>query len=78
VDQKITSHSHSLATLAESKLALEEASKPHGGRAPDALFACAGYATPGYFLPLEEEDLTSGMMNAYWIQAFPALVSETT
>jgi 3-dehydrosphinganine reductase len=56
---------------------LEEASNPHGGQAPDALFACAGYATPGYFLPLEEEDLTSGMMNAYWIQAFPALVSPT-
>jgi hypothetical protein len=24
---------------------------------------------------MEEQDLTSGMMNAYWIQAFPALVS---
>ena len=23
---------------------------------------------------MEEEDLTKGMMNAYWIQAFPALV----
>ncbi|CAG8692780.1 4488_t:CDS:2, partial [Acaulospora colombiana] len=72
-DQILSAHSHSLATLSESKLALENAAKSHGGRAPDAIFTCAGISTPNYFLTSEEEDLTSGMTNAYWIQAFPAL-----
>ncbi|KIM25150.1 hypothetical protein M408DRAFT_331273 [Serendipita vermifera MAFF 305830] len=74
-DQKIEYFAHSLDTLAESKIALENASKSHDGRAPEAVFTCAGWATPGYFLPLEEEDLKAGMTNAYWIQAFPALAA---
>jgi 3-dehydrosphinganine reductase len=73
-DQILTAHSHSLASLSESKLALENAAKPHGGRAPDGIFTCAGISTPDFFLTAEEKDLKDGMTNAYWIQAFPALV----
>ncbi|KAG9050048.1 3-dehydrosphinganine reductase [Serendipita sp. 407] len=74
-DQKITSHSYSLTSLAGSTSALESAAEAHGGRAPDALFTCAGTAKPGYFLTMDENAMTEGMANSYWIQAFPALAA---
>ncbi|KAG8833163.1 3-dehydrosphinganine reductase [Serendipita sp. 400] len=74
-DQKITSHSFSLTSLAGSTSALESAAEAHGGRAPDALFTCAGTAKPGYFLTMDENAMTEGMANSYWIQAFPALAA---
>jgi hypothetical protein len=35
---------------------------------------CAGSAKPKYFVELTEEDLTQGMTNGYWLQAWTAFV----
>lgn len=73
--QIITSHSFSLSSLAEATEAIKSACTPFDGRAPDALFTCAGVATPGYFIEETEESMLRGMQNAYWIQAWPALAT---
>jgi len=62
----------SLASLEGSQQALEEAAAQHDGRAPDAIFTCAGLCTPGYFLEMGERDLQDGMTNSFWVQAYPA------
>lgn len=73
-NQKIEFYSHSLDDAAESAAALDAASKPFDGRAPDAVFLCAGRATPGFFVEQTAESLKKGMDDGYWVQAWSALV----
>lgn len=74
-NQVLRSYSYSLTESASSSAALEAACASHGGRAPDAVFLCAGSATPGFFVELSAEEMESGMNQAYWVQAYSALVS---
>ncbi|KAG9088786.1 3-dehydrosphinganine reductase [Ceratobasidium sp. UAMH 11750] len=73
-NQIIKSYSFSVADSAGSKAALEAACEPFDGRAPDAMFLCAGAAKPRFFVEDDEEDLQNAMTNAYWIQAYSAHV----
>ncbi|KAH7927027.1 NAD(P)-binding protein [Leucogyrophana mollusca] len=58
-----------------SAAALKAASEGHGGQVPDAVFACAGGSKPMFFLDMEERDLTQGMDNGYWVQAWTAFAA---
>jgi 3-dehydrosphinganine reductase len=74
-DQVFKAFSFSLNTAEESAAALQAASNAHSGQVPDAVFACAGAAKPMYLLEMQPEDLSYGMANGYWIQAWTAFVS---
>lgn len=74
-DQIFKAFSFSLNTAEESAAALQAASDAHSGKVPDAVFACAGAAKPMYLLEMQPEDLSRGMANGYWIQAWTAFVS---
>ncbi|KAG2092314.1 uncharacterized protein F5147DRAFT_748032 [Suillus discolor] len=74
-DQVFKAFSFSLDTAKESAAALQAASDAHGGKVPDAVFACAGAAKPMYLLEMQPEDLSSGMTNGYWIQAWTAFAA---
>lgn len=74
-NQVLRVYSFSLSEAKSSADALEAASEVHGGRHPDALFLCAGTATPGFFVEEDEASLRKGMDNAYWVQAWTALVN---
>lgn len=63
-----------MASAQESAAALTAACEPHGGKAPDAVFTCAGTSTPKFFVELTEEDMLKGMVDGYWVQAWTALV----
>lgn len=75
--QIFKAYSFSLNTSQESEKALIAACAPHNGKAPDAVFACAGSSKPMYFIDMTEEDLTAGMANGYWLQAWTAHVRVT-
>jgi 3-dehydrosphinganine reductase len=72
--QVLKAYSFSLDTAADSDAALRAACEIHGGQSPDAVFACAGSSKPMYFVQMKEEDLTQGMTNGYWVQAWTAFV----
>lgn len=74
-DQVFKAFSFSLDTAEESAAALQAASDAHGGKVPDAVFACAGVAKPMYLLEMQPEDLSRGMTNGYWIQAWTAFAA---
>ncbi|KAG2345065.1 hypothetical protein BDR05DRAFT_998669 [Suillus weaverae] len=74
-DQIFKAFSFSLDTTEESAAALQAASDAHGGHIPDALFTCAGTAKPMSLLEMQSEDLTHGMTNGYWIQAWTAFAA---
>ncbi|KAJ7596088.1 oxidoreductase [Mycena floridula] len=69
-NQKLNAYPFSLTDAKESAAALHAVCEPYGGLAPDAILACAGSAKPQFFVDLTEEDLTNGMLNGYWIQAW--------
>lgn len=71
----LNAYSHSLDTASASTLALEDVSRPFGGKCPDAVFACAGSSKPMFFVEMDEHDLVNGMTSAYWVQAWTAWVS---
>jgi 3-dehydrosphinganine reductase len=73
--QIIKSYSFSLTDASGSVAALDAASTPFGGKAPDAMFLCAGAAKPRFFIDDDTQDLENAMKNAYWIQAYSAHVS---
>jgi hypothetical protein len=73
-EQKIHAYSFSLNTAAESAAALEAVSKAHDGKAPDAVFMCAGSSKPKFFVEMDEHDMSDGMVAGYWVQAWTALV----
>jgi 3-dehydrosphinganine reductase len=63
-----------LIDFESSNTALEEASKPYDGTLPHAVFLCAGASRPGFFVEEDAKSLQWGMENAYWVQAYTALV----
>ncbi|KIK40434.1 hypothetical protein CY34DRAFT_107785 [Suillus luteus UH-Slu-Lm8-n1] len=74
-DQVFKAFSFSLNTAEESAAALQAASDAHSGKVPDAVFACAGAAKPMYLLEMQPEDLSRGMANGYWVQAWTAFAA---
>lgn len=74
-DQIFKAFSFSLNTAEESAAALQAASDAHGGKVPDAVFACAGASKPMYLLEMQPEDLSRGMANGYWVQAWTAFAA---
>ncbi|KAF9070772.1 oxidoreductase [Rhodocollybia butyracea] len=70
---QMESYSFSLTDSESSDAALEEASKPHDGILPHAVFLCAGASRPGFFVEEDAKSLQWGMENAYWVQAYTAL-----
>ncbi|KAI0068819.1 oxidoreductase [Artomyces pyxidatus] len=71
-NQVLRSYSFSLDTFDAAKKALEMACEPHGGETPEAVFLCAGKATPGFFVEETEESMKKGMDNTYWLAAWSA------
>lgn len=74
-DQVFKAFSFSLNTAEESAAALQAASDAYGGQVPDAVFTCAGAAKPMYLLEMQPEDLSRGMANGYWVQAWTAFAA---
>jgi 3-dehydrosphinganine reductase len=73
-NQILRSYSYSLGTESGAADALEAACEPHGGQTPDAVFLCAGKATPGFFVEQTEESMRKGMDDSYWLAAWSAMV----
>ncbi|KAF9256828.1 oxidoreductase [Marasmius fiardii PR-910] len=72
-EQIFKSYSYSLAEAQAAEDALKAACEPHGGKAPDAIFLCAGTARLGYFVEQTPESLENGMNLSYWVSAYTAL-----
>ncbi|KAG7092848.1 hypothetical protein E1B28_009162 [Marasmius oreades] len=72
-EQILKSYSYSLTEAQAAEDALKAACEPHGGKAPDAIFLCAGTARLGYFVEQTPESLQNGMNISYWISAYTAL-----
>jgi len=71
-NQKFHAYSFALDTAQASTEALEAVCQPYDGETPDATFTCAGDSRPMFFVEMTEEDLTKGMTNGYWVQAWTA------
>jgi 3-dehydrosphinganine reductase len=74
-NQILKSYSYSLSTQKAAVEALEAACQPHDGQSPDAVFLCAGKATPGFFIEQTEESMRNGMDNTYWLAAWSAMAA---
>ncbi|KAK0522968.1 3-dehydrosphinganine reductase [Tilletia horrida] len=55
-----------LSTFAGAKDALDQCTQGANGSVPDAVFCCAGGATPGFFLQQTEKDFEAGVRTDYW------------
>jgi hypothetical protein len=75
-DQILKSYSFPLDTADSASAALQAACEVHGNKAPDAVFAVAGAARPGFFIEQTEQMLIESMNSAYWVQAWTALVGK--
>ncbi|EPQ55594.1 oxidoreductase [Gloeophyllum trabeum ATCC 11539] len=71
-DQVFRQHSFSVGTAEGASAALQAVMDVHDGLTPDAVFLCAGKSTPKFFVEMTEQDLTEGMTNGYWVQAWTA------
>jgi 3-dehydrosphinganine reductase len=67
-------YSFSLNEASASEAALEAVCHGNGDKSPDAVFLCAGGSQPGFFLDQDEASLKKGMDDAYWVEAWSALV----
>ncbi|CAK5262592.1 unnamed protein product, partial [Mycena citricolor] len=74
-NQLFAAYSYSLASATESAAALEAACKPFSGAPPDAVFTCAGGSKPMFFVDMTEDDLSNGMVQGYWVQAWTVLAA---
>ncbi|KAI9448374.1 oxidoreductase [Lactarius indigo] len=74
-NQILRAYSFSLGTQNAAIDALEAACLAHGGQTPEAVFLCAGKATPGFFIEETEESMRKGMDNAYWLSAWSAMAA---
>jgi len=74
-NQILRSYSFSLVSQQAAMDALEAACEPHGGQTPDAVFLCAGKATPGFFIEQTEESLRKCMDETYWLGACSAMAA---
>ncbi|TFK37303.1 oxidoreductase [Crucibulum laeve] len=70
--QKVLAYSFSLTSAETSTTALEAVCAPFDGKAPDAVFACAGASRPAFFVEMEAQHLEQGMRDGYWVQAWTA------
>lgn len=77
-NQLLKAYSYPLTNATDSAAALHAVCEPHGGQAPDAIFTCAGSSKPKFFMEMTEDDLTQGMDNGYWVQAWTAFVCDIT
>lgn len=75
-NQVLKIYSFPLNKGSSSAAAFDAACDGNGGKCPDAVFLCAGSARPGFFIEEDETSLRQGMDNAYWVQAWSALVSQ--
>ncbi|THH04008.1 hypothetical protein EW146_g10292, partial [Bondarzewia mesenterica] len=73
--QTVQSFSYALSTSPSARAALADVVRAHGGRAPDAVFLCAGASTPKFFLEYTDDELAHGMDAGYWAQVWTARVS---
>lgn len=71
--QIFKSYPYSLDEPQAAEDALNAACEPHEGKAPDAIFLCAGTARLCYFVEATPEALENGMKISYWIAAYTAL-----
>lgn len=76
-NQVLKAYSFSLDDPGAAERAMEAACVPHGGQCPDAVFLCAGKATPGFFVEQNAESMKRGMDSTYWVSAWSAMVSVT-
>jgi len=74
-NQILRSYSFSLTSQQAAMEALDTACEPHGGQTPDAVFLCAGKATPGFFIEQTEESLRRSMDETYWLGAWSAMAA---
>ncbi|KAJ7672133.1 oxidoreductase [Mycena polygramma] len=74
-NQILAAYSFDLKTAASSATALEAVCKPHDSRAPDAIFTCAGSQKPKFFMDMTEDELTVGMDQGYWVQAWTVMLA---
>ena len=74
-DQQFKAYSFALNTGPESAKALQTVCSPYDGKAPDAIFMCAGASRPKYFVEMTEDEFSQGMTNGFWLQAWTAFVS---
>ncbi|KAH9933625.1 oxidoreductase [Epithele typhae] len=74
-DQVLKAYPFAVNSEAGSAAALEAACESFKGRAPDAVFTCAGASRPGFFVELSEESLRQGLELTYYAQAFTALAA---
>lgn len=72
--QQCYAYSYAVDTASGASASLDAASARFDGRCPDAVFLCAGRATPGFFVEQSEEMFEKGMRETYWAQAWSALV----
>ncbi|KAI0323114.1 oxidoreductase [Amylostereum chailletii] len=74
-NQILKAYSYALDTYAASVEAFDAVCSAHGGKAPDAVFLCAGVARLGFFVEESEEALRRGMDLTYWVSAWTAKVA---
>ncbi|EIM88327.1 oxidoreductase [Stereum hirsutum FP-91666 SS1] len=74
-NQVLKSYSFSLDDPGAAERAMEAACVPHGGQCPDAVFLCAGKATPGFFVEQDAETMKRGMDSTYWVSAWSAMIA---
>ncbi|THH15370.1 hypothetical protein EW146_g5096 [Bondarzewia mesenterica] len=74
-NQVLRAYSYELNSASAARDSLEVACVPHGGQCPDAVFLCAGKATPAFFIEQDEETMRKGMDSTYWVAAWSALAA---
>ncbi|KAJ7183200.1 oxidoreductase [Mycena filopes] len=74
-DQLLAAYSFDLSTHAVSASALGAVCKPYDDRSPDAIFNCAGSSKPMFFVDMTEEDMSVGMAQGYWVQAWTVMLA---
>ncbi|KDQ50617.1 hypothetical protein JAAARDRAFT_164666 [Jaapia argillacea MUCL 33604] len=69
-DQIFRSFSFDLCSAEGAEAALDAVVADHEGLTPDAIFLCAGVATPRFFVESTAKDLIDGMNLGYWTEAW--------
>ncbi|EIM91633.1 oxidoreductase [Stereum hirsutum FP-91666 SS1] len=73
--QIFNSYSFALDAFSTTEDAFNAACEPYGGRSPDAVFLCAGKATPGFYIEQDEESIRRGMDSTFWVASWSAFVA---
>ncbi|EIN05672.1 oxidoreductase [Punctularia strigosozonata HHB-11173 SS5] len=70
--QRFHTLSYNVATSEGATEGIAAASALFDGNPPDAVFCCAGKSTPKFFVEMSAEDLSRGLEDGYWAQAWTA------